>query len=157
MIRAVVSIIDVWKDLEDFNFGDNFDNWQLLLRRNSKVQSFICNLCNLTDEKAVISDIETKVKAVSNINGWTTEASIIDKAKHIHTQLYQDFELQIWMQSKGAVKLKWSNNHIYIHRPRSWYDWVALDTYRNEIITEMIKQFMLTTTYKCDNADFYWG
>lgn len=157
LIRAVVSNVDVWEDLEVFNFGDDLDNWQLLLRRNSKVQSFICNLCNLKDEKAVISDLEVKVKSVSNINGWTTEASIIDIAKHIHTQLYQNGELQIWMQSKGAVKLKWSNNHIYIHRPRSWYDWVAIDTYRNEIITEMIKQFMLTTTHKCDNADFYWG
>jgi acyl-CoA synthetase (AMP-forming)/AMP-acid ligase II len=99
----------------------------------------------------------TKVKAISNINGWTTEALVIDKAKHIHTQLYQDFKLQNWMQSKGAVKLKWSNNHIYIHRPRSWYDWVALDTYRNKIATNMISQFGFTATNKCDDADFYWG
>jgi len=157
LIRAVVSTIDNWDDLYAFNFGDNFENWQLLLRRNLKVQSFICNLCDLKDEKAVISDLETKVKAISNINGWTTEALVIDKAKHIHTQLYQDFKLQIWMQSKGALKLKWSNNHIYIHRPRSWYDWVALDTYRNKIATNMISQFGFTATNKCDDADFYWG
>lgn len=157
LIRALISSIDNWDDLYAFNFGDNFDNWQLLLRRNSKVQSFICNLCNLTDEKVVISDLKTKAKAASNINGWSSESTIIDIAKHIHNQLYQDSELQNWMQSKGAVKLKWSNNRIYIHRPRSWYDWVALDTFRNEIITEMIEQFMLTTTHKCDDADFYWG
>ena len=157
LIRAVVSTIDNWDDLYAFNFGDNFENWQLLLRRNLKVQSFICNLCDLKDEKAVISDLETKVKAISNINGWTTEALVIDKAKHIHTQLYQDFKLQIWMQSKGAVKLKWSNNHIYIHRPRSWYDWVALDTYRNKIATYLISQFGFTAANKCDDADFYWG
>jgi len=157
LIRAVVSTIDNWDDLYAFNFGDNFENWQLLLRRNLKVQSFICNLCDLKDEKAVISDLETKVKAVSHINGWTTEAIVIDKAKHIHTQLYQDFKLQIWMQSKGAVKLKWSNSHIYIHRPRSWYDWVALDTYRNKIATNLISQFGFTAANKCDDADFYWG
>jgi hypothetical protein len=157
LIRAVVSKIDNWDDLYAFNFGDNFDNWQLLLRRDLKVQSFICNLCDLKDEKAVISDLETKVKAISNINGWTTEALVIDKAKHIHTQLYQNFELQIWMQSKGAVKLKWSNNHIYIHRPRSWYDWVALDTYRNKIAANLISQFGFTAANKCDDADFYWG
>lgn len=157
LIRAVVSNIDNWEDLYAFNYGDNFDNWQLLLRRNSKVQYLICTLCDLTNEIAVISDLKAKVVSVSNIMGWSTDQVVIDKAKHIHTQLYQDSELQTWMQSKEAVKLKWSNNHIYIHRPRSWYDWVALDTYRNEIITEMIKQFMLTTTHKCDNADFYWG
>lgn len=157
LIRAIVSTIDNWDDLYAFNFGDNFENWQLLLRRILKVQSFICNLCDLKDEKTVILDLETKVKAISNINGWTTEALVIDKAKHIHTQLYQDFKLQNWMQSKGAVKLKWSNNHIYIHRPRSWYDWVALDTYRNKIATNMISQFGFTATNKCDDADFYWG
>lgn len=157
LIRAVVSNIDVWKDLEDFNFGDNFDNWQLLLRRNSKVQSFICNLCDLNDEKIVVSDLNTRLSSVSKICGWSTDASVTGKAKHIHTQLYQDPEFQIWMQSKGAVKLKWSNNHIYIHRPRSWYDWVALDTYRNIIATNLISQFGFTAANKCDGADFYWG
>lgn len=157
LIRSVISTINNWDDLYAFNFGDNFENWQLLLRRNLKVQSLICKLCDLKDEKAVISDLETKVKAISNINGWTTDALVIDKAKHIHTQLYQDFKLQIWMQSKGAVKLKWSNNHIYIHRPRSWYDWVALDTYRNKIATNLISQFGFTATNKCDDSDFYWG
>lgn len=157
LIRSVISTINNWDDLYAFNFGDNFENWQLLLRRNLKVQSLICKLCDLKDEKAVISDLETKVKAISNINGWTTDALVIDKAKHIHTQLYQDFKLQIWMQSKGAVKLKWSNNHIYIHRPRSWYDWVALDTYRNKIATNLISQFGFTAANKCDDSDFYWG
>lgn len=157
LIRAVISSIDNWDDLYAINFGDNFDNWQLLLRRNSKVQSFICSLCDLKDEKAVVSDLTKKVTSGSSINGWTTEPSIVDKAKHIHFQLYQDSELQVWMQSKGAVKLTWSNNHIYIHRPRSWYDWVALDTYRNEIIRKIIKQFNFTTAQNCYGANFYWG
>ncbi|MEZ7497885.1 DUF262 domain-containing protein [Flavobacterium sp. Arc3] len=157
LIRAVISSINNWDDLYAFNFGDNFDNWQLLLRRNTKVQSFVCTLCDLTDEKTVVSDLSTMIKSVSDINGWTIEQSVIDKAKHIHSQLYQDANLQVWMQTKDAMKLKWSNNHIYIHRPRSWYDWVALDTYRNKIATELISKFGFESTNKCDNADFYWG
>jgi len=159
LIRALVSNITNWEDLYAFNFGDTFDNWQLLLRRNSKAQSFICTLCDLSDEKAVISDLNAKVVSVSNICGWTIEQVVIDKAKHIHSQLYQNAEFQGWMQAKEkeAFKLKWSNNHIYIHRPRSWYDWVALDTYRNEIITKLIIQFGFMTTKQCYNSNYYWG
>jgi hypothetical protein len=157
LIRGIVSNIDNWDDLYAFNYGDNFDNWQLLLRRNSKVQAFICTLCDLKDEKAVVSDLNTRVTSASSIKGWSTDVSIDEKAKHIHNQLYQDINLQVWMQSKTANKLKWSNNHLYIHRPRSWYDWIALDTYRNEIATEMTSKFDFISTNKCDGADFYWG
>lgn len=157
LIRSVVSNIDNWEDLYAFNYADNFDNWQLLLRRNSKAQAFICTLCDLEDEKAAVSDLNTRVTSSSSISAWSSDTLIIDKAKHIHSQLYQDANLQVWMQTKNAVKLKWSNNHIYIHRPRSWYDWVALDTYRNEIATDLISQFGFTSTSKCDGAGFYWG
>ncbi len=157
LIRAVVSSIDNWEDLYAFNFGDNFDNWQLLLRRNTKVQSFICNLCDLKDENAVISDLNTRVASVSTISGWSTDALIIDKTKHIHSQLYQDAEFQIWMQAKGVLKLKCANDQVYIRRPSAWYEWVALDSFRNEIVTELIKNFTLETSQKCGDANLYWG
>lgn len=157
LLRAVISNIDDWNSLYEFNFGDDFVNWQLLLRRNPKVQLFISTLCDLKDEGAVISDISKKIASASNINGWSQEPLIVNKAKHIHRQLYQDKNLQIWIQDKEAVRLKWLNNHIYIHRPRSWYDRVALDTYRNEIAKKLITQFGFITTKQCDNANFYWG
>jgi hypothetical protein len=157
LIRGLVSNITNWEDLDAFNFGDTFDNWQLLLRRNSKVQSLICTLCDLSDEKAVISDLNTKVISVSNISGCSKGQVVIEKANHIHSQLYQDSKLQVWMQTKEANKLKRSNNYIYIHRPRSWYDWVALDTYRNEIATDFISKFGFIANNKCGNANYYWG
>jgi len=157
LIRGLVSNITNWEDLDAFNFGDTFDNWQLLLRRNSKVQSLICTLCDLSDEKAVISDLNTKVISVSNISGCLKGQVVIEKANHIHSQLYQDSKLQVWMQTKEANKLKRSNNYIYIHRPRSWYDWVALDTYRNEIATGFISKFGFVANNKCGNANYYWG
>lgn len=157
LIRAVVSNINNWDDLYAFNFGDNFDNWQLLLRRNSIIQSFICTLCDLKDEMTVISDLKAKVVSVSNISGRSTDQVIIDKEKHIHTQLYQDAEFQVWLQAKGVLRLKWANDQVYIRRPSAWYEWVALDGYRNEIATELIKNFILETTQKCGNANLYWG
>jgi hypothetical protein len=159
LIRAVISNIDIWDDLYAFNFGDTFDNWQLLLRRNSKVQSFICTLCDLLDEKNVFSNLEKRILSASNINGWAHAQALTDQAKQIHHHLYQVADFQAWMQAKGkeAFKLKWSNNHIYIHRPRSWFDWVALDTYRNEIVTELIIQLGFTTTKQCYNSNYYWG
>lgn len=157
LIRAVVSDITIWEELYTFNFGDNFDNWQLLLRRNSYVQSFICHLCDLKDETTVITNLRTKINSNSNISSWSTDPLDIEKSKYIHTQLFQNSELYSWMQNYEAVKLKWSNNRIYIHRPRSWYDWVALDTFRNEIATTLISKFNFTTNNKCGNANFYWG
>lgn len=157
LIRAAISNISSWKKLEDFNFGDNFANWQLLLRRNFEIQNFIRSLCDLATEKIVLSDLYQKTLSASNIIGWSSQQSDIDKVKHIHQQLYQDIDFQYWLQAKEAYKLKWSNNRVYIHRPRSWYDWVALDTYRNEVITELIKEFGFATKHKCDNANLYWG
>ena len=157
LMRAVIFDITDWEALYAFNFGDKFDNWQLLLRRNSNVQDFICKICDLNDETTVISELSKLILSDSRINSWSQGQLDIDKAKHIHSQLYQDVDFQEWMQDTDAVKLKWSNNHIYIHRPRSWYDWVILETYRNEIATELIKQFGFATTQKCYNANFYWG
>lgn len=157
LIRAIVSNIDNWDDLYAFNFGDTFDNWQLMLRRNSKVQSFICTLCDLTEEKAVISDLKTKVASASSISGWTKEKIVTDKAQRIHRQLYEDSEFYKWMQENETLKLKWANDQVYIRKPSAWHKWVAIDGYRNELNTELIKNFNLETEQKCGNANFYWG
>ncbi len=157
LIRAVVSNIDTWEDLYAFNFGDNFDNWQLLLRRNVKVQSFVCGLCDLKDEMIVLSDLSKMILTASNINGWGPAQAVIYKSKHIHNQLFQDSYFQEWMQANGVLKLKWANDQVYIRKPSAWYKWVALDGYRNEIATEVIKNFSLEITQKCGNANLYWG
>jgi hypothetical protein len=157
LLRGLISKITNWNDLYNFNFADTFDNWQLLLRRNSSVQDFICSVCDFQDEISIITELSQLTISESRIISWSQIQLDFDKAKHVHTQLYQDVHFQGWMQDKEAVKLKLSNNHIYIHRPRSWYDWVILETYRNEIATELINQFGFFTTQKCYNANFYWG
>jgi hypothetical protein len=157
LMRALISNIEDWVKLYDFNFGDKFDNWQLLLRRNSNVQDFICKICDLKDETTIISELSKMVTSDSKIISWSQNQSDIDKAKHIHIQLYQNSDFHEWIQETEAVRLKLSNNHIYIHRPRSWYDWVILETYRNEIGSELINKFSFTTSQKCFNANLFWG
>ena len=157
LMRALISNIEDWVKLYDFNFGDKFDNWQLLLRRNSHVHDFLCKICDLKDETTIISELSKMATSNSKIISWSQNQSDIDKAKHIHIQLYQNSDFHEWMQETQAVRLKLSNNHIYIHRPRSWYDWVILETYRNEIGSELINKFSFTTSQKCFNANLFWG
>lgn len=157
LLRAFVSNIVVWDDLLKFKFGDNSFNWKLLLRRNLNVKSFICNLCDLTDENAVITDLNTKIRTSSNINEFTTGSNTLNKARYIHAKLYQVSEFFIWMQQNETLELKWANEQLYIRKPSAWHKWVAIDGYRNELVTELINKFNLEVEQKCGNSNFYWG
>lgn len=157
LIRAVIANISAWGELQDFNMADNFDNWQLLLRRNQFVQNLISNWCSKNNEGIVITELNEVVKTNSKIDSLISEEDIKQISVHVHNQLYQDQLFHEWMQINGAIKLKWSNNFIYIHRPRSWYDWVALNTHRNQLATLLCEKYDFISNNRCANSNFFWG
>ena len=151
LMRSTIGQITEWNMLQDFNFKDHADNWQLLLRRNKAVQEYIRMLCSLPDSTALLALIKNVVLSQSVIQPANRQ--------HIHQQLYQPADFHEWLQTrddKKALELKWYDDHLYVHRPASWYDRVMLDTYRNEIITSMIDELGFSTRNRCNSANFYW-
>ncbi|HAH26169.1 MAG TPA: hypothetical protein DCL77_20805, partial [Prolixibacteraceae bacterium] len=156
LIRALISNFDNWNELFKLDLGDNYNNWQLLLRRNSKVKEIICDFCDFDIEEQIRENIESFISLDSSICGTADNPEVLRRIEYIHKQLYSEENLHIWMQQKGATKLKWRNSRIYIDRPGSWYDRVMIDTYRNELISQLIEKFNLNTTQRCTDS-YYWG
>lgn len=157
LLRAVIAKINTWDELQDFNMTDSLDNWQLLLRRNVFIQNLISNWCDSKNAEVLITELEEVIKANSTMDHLVSAESSEGISAHVHNQLYHDNIFHQWMQDNGAIKLKWSNNFLYIHRPRSWYDWVALNTYRNEIAASLCKKHELSSNNRCGDSNFFWG
>lgn len=99
-----------------------------------------------------------EVEKDSRIPGWyynnEWEKKRITRA---HEALYKYPQLQNWMQSNGAIRFSWASGHLYISRPRSWYDWIQLESIRNELISHLVAQGFTTESKKIDGAPFYKG
>lgn len=89
----------------------------------------------------------------SQIPGWSAnndwEKTRIRRA---HEALYKYSELQDWMQNNGVIRFDWRwDGHLYISRPRSWSDWVQLDSIRNRLIHKLIEQGFEVLTEKAES------
>ncbi len=65
-----------------------------------------------------------------------------DFEKRLHESLYKKTDLINWMQEKGAIRYK----DNYISKPNSWYDWIYVNGYRNEIIEALVQN-----GWECEN------
>jgi hypothetical protein len=157
LIRALVSNFSDWNDLFKLDIGDNYDNWQLLLRRNTNVKTIICQLCDSEDKLKLKAVIDNSIISDSSINGYADTPELLRRIEYIHKNVYFDEKFHIWLQNRGAVKFRKRNDRIYIDKPGSWYDRVMIDTFRNELITELIEKYDLSTTQRCSDSNFYWG
>jgi len=157
LIRALVSNFSDWNDLFKLDIGDNYDNWQLLLRRNTNVKAIICQLCDSENKLKLNDKINNIIISDSNIDGSADTPELSKRIEYIHRNVYFDEKFHTWLQNRGAVKFRKRNDRIYIDKPGSWYDRVMIDTFRNELITELIAKYDLFTTQRCSDSNFYWG
>ena len=65
-----------------------------------------------------------------------------DFEKKLHESLYKDSNLIDWMQERGAIRYR----DNYISKPNSWYDWIYVKGYRNEIIEKLTQD-----EWECEN------
>lgn len=157
LIRALVSKFSDWNELFKLDIGDNYNNWQLLLRRNIDVKKIICEFCDSENKLILDEIIDNSIISDSNIEGFADTPELLSRIKYIHKNIYFDEKFHTWSQKKGAVKFRKRKDRIYIDRPGSWYDRVMIDTYRNELITKLIEKFDLSTTQRCSDSNFYLG
>lgn len=156
LTRALICKFHNWNELFKLDFADNYNNWQLLLRRNIRVKEIVCVFCDSDNEKVLSEEIDNYITSESSIQGYADTPEIATRIDYVHKQLYADEKLHIWCQQKGATKLRKRGERIYIDRLGSWYDRVMIDTYRNKLISRLIDKFNLTTSQKCTDS-YYWG
>lgn len=157
LLRAAIGQLQQWDTLLNFNFIANPASWQLHLRRNPEVWMTICSYCDLTTIDEVLVKVKAHALAKSGIQVAQASNNFDKKAKRIHGFLYRNRDFFKWMQRTKATGLKYFADHLYIRRPRSWYDWAMVDTYRNQMATALIDKFGFITDYRCGDSDFYWG
>jgi len=164
-LRGIISRFSSYEDLISHNFTDTDEPEHYLkkmIAQNETVKDMIREWFNIENTEKLIEKLEKETQKSSSMPDWCNQKNW--KIKKLHESLYQEAKLQIWMQQKKAYRIKWRNNHIYVSRPSAWYDWIMLDTYRNEIISELLN-IGFSTSHQClikvDNnqckTPYYWG
>ncbi|MEA9412669.1 DUF262 domain-containing protein [Flavobacterium sp. PL02] len=156
LFRYLITKFSTWKQIENFIYGDSEINWRLILRRDTdyKNKDFIKEICSLDSIDKIKEHISAGLLIESSATGWNASSSF--KVRKAHTNLYFDANFCSWMQTAGANKVKWLQEHIYIVRPGAWYDKVMIDCFRNELITlALIELKLKPESKKCDNSNFF--
>ena len=164
-LRALISKYDkyehiIWKNLIDVDEKEHYLKKMLASDktiRNSTVEWF-----SLADEDALRNALLESVNNASQMTGWDAND---DRTQHrmrrIHETLYRESDLQNWMQQEKAIRLGWRSSVLYISRPGSWYDWILIDGYRNEIISRLMGIDGCSTQNQCKygnkNIPFFYG
>ncbi len=159
LLRALISRFTD-KSIIGNNFTDQDENehyLKKLLANNETVKNATREWFSLPFDD-IKDTLFREIEKDSQILGWAEnndwERKRITRA---HEALYKYPELQNWMQSNQAIRFSWASGHLYISRPRSWYDWIQLESIRNELIYQLIAQGFATETEKIGNISFYKG
>jgi hypothetical protein len=158
-LRALISRFTD-KGIIGNNFTDQDESehyLKKLLASNTPVQTATREWFSLPFE-ALMSKLKQETEKESQIPGWS-ENNEWEKIriKRAHEALYKYPELQNWMQANSAIRFSWASGHLYISRPRSWYDWIQVESIRNEVIHQLINQGFKTDAENIRGTSFYKG
>lgn len=131
MLRALISRYKTFEEINNNNFTDIDEKEHFLkkkLQSDEVIRTAIKEWFSLPNEDAIYKELQKEVNKESAI---PVEGN--DFAKKMHESLYQSSDLQNWMQENHRIRVR----HGYVSRASSWYDWIYLYGYRNEIATEL--------------------
>ena len=144
-LRALISQYTNYSHIIERNFTDTDEKEHYLkkmLANDEVVRNSIREWFLKYDEDELMNALKEMVEVDSVIGGWhTSNESETVITRRAHEALYKTPDLQRWMQKKGEIRFAWRwDGHIYVSKPRAWYDWIMLDTNRNEIISSLVKE-----------------
>jgi len=146
-LRALISQFKSSNDLIGSSFTDSDEKEHYLkkmLVSNIFVKNAIREWFNLENKDKLINHLLEVINEESEMLDWNGNKNW--RITKVHTALYKESDLQNWMQNTHhrAYRINWRDGHIYVSRPSAWYDWIMLDTHRNEIIKELLnKEFLI--------------
>jgi hypothetical protein len=145
------------------NFTDTDEKEHYLkkmLASNKVVRGATREWFNLKNEEELMNTLNLAVEKDSQIKGWDKNNDWEKiRIRRAHEALYKVPKLQDWMQETESIRFDWSGEHLYISRPRSWYNWIMLDTYRNEVIGYLLSKAFSTEHKNEINKpiSYFWG
>jgi hypothetical protein len=161
-LRALISrFVDSSLIGQNFTDTDESEHYlKKMLFSNETVRNSTREWFSLKDEIELIEKLEQEISKESLIPGWSNNAaSEKNRIKRAHEALYKSLDIQNWMQQEPRkIRFAWNGSHLWISRPRSWYDWIMLDSKRNEIISKLIdKGYRLSDDCRVEMSDYFIG
>lgn len=149
LLRALVSRVGSWNDIMGKYLTDKaethtfFKHW---LINTTSIHGFICEILDCQDSMAALEKLRMAVTLDSSMTSV--------EQKRIHRALYQNPNLQNWLQDKGAIRLRYFKDNIFMMKPNSSVYKVMLDTERNRFVPDIISQYYYQ--YQDDGQRFFW-
>ena len=123
---------------------------------------------NSKNKEELINNLNESINHSSKINIDDNNDKIFkERVKIAHEALYKKPDLQNWMQEKGAHNIKNDYGNFYVYRYRATYDRVLIGSYRNKLISYLMKTYKQQIEHyynieKCEikgkeNNNFYCG
>jgi hypothetical protein len=141
-LRGLISKYTEYSQIINRNFPD-IDEKEHYLRKmlasDEVVRIATREWFSLQNETALFQALNDAIGKKSEITGWDSNENTQLKMRKAHEALYKIPDLQKWMQQNNAIRFsRYWDGRIYISRARSWYDWIMLDTDRNQIIFHLL-------------------
>lgn len=154
LLRAIISKYSSFEQLKNRNFTDADDKEHYLkkmLAGDEVVKEAICEWLSLESEESLKQQLQAAVAEDSRMQD-------ICFKKKMHEELYKKPNLQKWMQANKAFRF---SNHYsgscFVSRPGAWYDWVMLDSYRDEMINEIADRYSLAQPNLIPETKYHKG
>lgn len=132
-LRALISRYETFNDIiSRKNFTDKKEKENYLKKKlasDDVVKATVKEWFALKNEEALYSKLKEEVSKPSPLK------DIYEKK--MHERLYKDEDLQNWMQENGRIRVQETS----VSRPRSWYDWVCLKGFANDIAVNLIRDW----------------
>ncbi|MBR4838505.1 MAG: DUF262 domain-containing protein [Bacteroidales bacterium] len=156
LLRALISQYTDFEQIKDRCFTDSDEKEHYLkkmLASDDIVRKALCSWCSLADESSLLQTLNS----VTALDSTMSNTSNPFETK-MHEELYKNATLQNWMQENGAIRFAhyWQDCY-YVYRPKSWYDWILVDSYRDEIINELVKNYNCEQTNLVGSTKYHWG
>lgn len=156
LLRALISQYKDFNKIKNRCFTDVDEKEHYLkkmLASDIIVREALSKWCSLPDITTVDSALSSAVGANSQMSNSPNPFE-----PKMHEDLYKEATLQNWMQDKGAIKFAyyWQDCY-YVYRPKSWYDWILVDSYRDEIINELVQSYNCEQVNQVGSTKYHWG
>lgn len=150
-LRALISRFK--NNLINLTITDSVDkdnHLRSMLFSNPTIKETTRFLFSLSSIEKIESKLNEFVLENSQMKGWSEDNEYEQvRIRRAHEAFYKKTDLQIWMQQNNATRFSWSNSHLYISKPKSWYTWVMLDTCINELIVKLLNKHEFITDHQC--------
>ena len=155
LLRAIISrYSSIEQLLERKNFTDTDEKEHYLkkmLASDKVAKAALRDWLSSKDEGELIRSLQEATGASSKVEN--TDA--IPFGKKMHEDLYKEPHLQNWMQDCKATRFAQHFGGYFVSKPNAWYNWVMLDSYRDDIINALVTRFGLESPQHIKGAKYH--